>query len=75
MWDLDHNSFPVSLKSPFQKSNHLHSYSTRGEHYEKVTTKDHGLKSFKYQGVKIINELKGMVIYQFSIKKSAFLIK
>ena len=58
MWDYDHNTLPVSLKSLFKRSNLIHNYSTRAAskgklHYAKVNTNKHGIKSFKYQGVKI----------------------
>ena len=78
MWDYDHNTLPVSLKSLFKRSNLIHNYSTRAAskgklHYTKVNTNKHGIKSFKYQGVKILNDLKDMNIYQNSTKKSVFL--
>ena len=78
MWDYDHNTLPASLNALFKKSNLVHNYSTRGAskgklHYSKVNTNKHGIKSFKYQGIKILNDLKDMPIYQNSVKKSVFL--
>ena len=78
MWDYDHDTLPISLKSLFKKSNLVHNYYTRGTskgklHYTKVNTNKHGIKSFKYQGVKILNDLKDMDCYQNSANKSIFL--
>ena len=41
-------------------------------HYSKVNTSKYGLKSFKYQGIKILNDLKNMSIYQTATSKSKF---
>ena len=78
MWDYDHDILPISLKMHFKKANLVHNYSTRAAskgnlHYVKVNTTKYGINSFKYQGVKILNDLKNMSIYQNSDKKSVFL--
>ena len=78
MWDYDHNTLPISLIGNFKRANLLHNYSTRAAskgclHYSKINTSKFGLKSFKYQGVKVLNKLKNMDIYQNAISKSKFL--
>ena len=42
-------------------------------YYSKVYTSKYGIKSFKYHGIKILNYLKSMDIYQNAISKSFFL--
>ena len=78
MWDYDHNTLPPSLKSYFKRANLVHSYSTQAAskgrlHYTKVNTVKYGIKSFKYQGLKVLNDLKKTSIYQNSRTKSKFL--
>ena len=77
MWDYDHEILPESLKMNFKKANLVHNYSTRtasrGGLYHVVNTIKHGIKSFKYQGVKILNDLKTMNIYKNSVRKSKFM--
>ena len=78
MWDYDHDTLPPSLKAYFKRANLVHNYSTRlaskgGLHFSKVSTRKYGLKSFKYQGVKVLNDLKNMSIYQNTGSKSKFL--
>ena len=78
MWDYDHDTLPTSLKPHFKRVNLVHNYSTRSAikgnlYYSKVYTSKYGIKSFKYQGVKILNYLKSMDIYQNAISKSFFL--
>ena len=63
MWDYDRDTLPTSLK-PHIKGN---------LDYSKVYTSKYGIKYFKYQGVKILNYLKSMNIYQNAISKSFFL--
>ena len=41
-------------------------------HYNKVYTNKYGINSFKYQGVKILNDLKKINIYQNNVSKSKF---
>ena len=78
MWDYDHDILPPSLKTYFKKANIVHNYRTRsaskGSLYcSKVNTSKFGIKSFKYQGVKILNDLKDMCIYQNANSKSKFI--
>ena len=59
----------------FKRANLVHTYNTRTAakgslHYSKVNTSKYGLKSFKYQGIKILNDLKNMSIYQTATSKS-----
>ena len=80
MWDYDHDSLPISLKMHFKKTNVVHNYSTqaasKGNLYlNKVNTVKYGIKSFRYQGAKVLNDLKNMSIYKNIIKKSIFLKK
>ena len=78
MWEYDHDTLPLSLKSYFKRANLVHNYSTRAAskgslHYCRVNTSTYGMKSFKYQGIKILNDLKNMSIYQNSRSKASFL--
>ena len=78
MWDYDHNILPTSLRAHFKRSNLVHNYSTRAAskgslHHCKVHTYKHGIKSFKYQGIKILNDLKNMSIYRDATSKRNFL--
>ena len=78
MWDYDHNTLPPSLRTHFKRANLIHNYSTRAAskgslHHCKVHTYKHGIKSFKYQGIKILNDLKNMCIYQDASSKGNFL--
>ena len=78
MWDYNHDTLPLSLRVHSKKANLVHNYSTRmafkgGLHYGKINTSKHGIKSFKYQGVEILNDLKNMSIYQNSTSKPTFI--
>ena len=78
MWDYDHNTIPIHLKSFFLRSNVVHNYGTRGAargnlYYTKVNTTSYGLKSFKIQGVKILNELLNREMYNKATNKTSFL--
>ena len=68
MWDYDHNVLPTSLTNYFKRSNLIHNYKTRAAskgklHYSKVNTTKYGIKSFKFQGIGILNNLKDLDIY------------
>ena len=78
MWDYDHGIIPSSLKDLFKRSNLVHNYRTRGAskgslYYCKVNTTKYGIKSFKYQGIHILNNLKKLSFYKNSKVKSKFL--
>ena len=78
MWDYDHSTLPNSLGGNFTRANLLHNYSTRAAskgclHYSKVNTSKYGIKSFKYQGVKVLNKLRNMDTYKNAISKPKFL--
>ena len=78
MWDYDHDTLPESLKSYFKRANLVHNYCTRSASkgslfYGKVNTNKYGIQSFKYQGVRILNGLKTMPIYQDSPSKAVFI--
>ena len=75
---LHHDTLPTSLKPHYKRVNLIHNYSTRSAikgnlYYSKVYTSKYGRKSLKYQGVKILNYLKSMDIYQNAISMSFFL--
>ena len=78
MWDYDDDSLLISLKMHFKKANLVNNIRTQAASngslsYNKVNnTVKYGIKSFKYQGVKLLNDLK-MSIYNNSVKKSIFL--
>ena len=79
MWVYnDHDTFPPYLKKYFKQTNLVHNYSTQAAskgslHYAKVNTSKYGIKSFKYQGIKVLNNMKNMSIYEKTSKKSKFL--
>ena len=78
MWDDDHDTLSESLKAHFKRANLVHNYSTQsaskgGLIYGKVNTTKYGIQSFKYQGIKVLNGLKNMSIYQNSPSKPIFL--
>ena len=78
MWDYDHDTLPESLKAHFKRANLVHNYSTRSASkgslfYGKVNTTKYGIQSFKCQGIKVLNGLKNMPIYQNSPSKPIFL--
>ena len=78
MWDYDHDTIPPSLRTNFKRANLVHNYNTRAAnigslHYCKVNSYKHGINSFKYQGIKVLNNLKKMSIYQDAHSKSNFL--
>ena len=65
MWDYDHEQLPQSLRENFTRTNLIHNYNIRaaskGSLYpQKVRTESHGIKSFKYSGVKLLNDLKNL---------------
>ena len=62
MWDFDHNLLPNYLSNFFLRTSSLHNYNTRSAsrgylYLNKVKTTSYGLKSFKIQGAKLMNEL------------------
>ena len=63
MWDYDHKSLPAALTQKFTRLDNIHNVKTRGAvkgnlYLPKVNTTRYGMKSFKYQGVEILNNLK-----------------
>ena len=63
MWHYDHDILPVALMTYSQNTSTMHSYRTRmatqGKLFpNKVNTIKHGIKSFQYQGMKTLNDLK-----------------
>ena len=80
MWDYDHDTLPRCIKTHFKRANLVDNYNARSAakgnlYYSKVNTTKHGTKSFKYQGIKILNNLKSMHIYQSATTKRNFLDK
>ena len=78
MWDYDHNLLPEHLRQSFKRSNLIHNYQTRSAEqgslfYTKVNTTSFGIKSFKYQGVKILNELLCKDTYIAAKNKKSFI--
>ena len=78
MWDYDHNLLPQSLREKFKRCNLIHFYNTRAASkgnllYPKVNTEYHGIKSFRYSGAKLLNELKQSTNYSEAKSKSSFL--
>ena len=78
MWDYDHNLLPYNFKDFFRRSNLVHGYKTRSAVkgslvYSKVNTTSFGIRSFKYQGVKILNDLLQTDLYLSAKNKKSFL--
>ena len=78
MWDYDHNTLPQSLRANFKRANLIHNYSTRAAskgslYHPKVKNNNIGIKSFKYQGVNLLNNLKNTSIYGKASSKRNFL--
>ena len=67
MWDYDHDTLPLCII--IARAQHPKEVCT----IVKVQTYKHGIKSFKYQGIKILNDLKKMDIYQNTNSKCNFL--
>ena len=62
MWDYDNNDLPDQLSNYIKRTNLVHNYETCGAakgnlFYSKVNTLSYGIKSFKFQAVKSLNEL------------------
>lgn len=78
MWDYDHNRPPSSLSQKFKKISTMHYLNTRASSHgklycPKVNTNKYGMKSFKYQGAKVLNDIKKMDIYRIEDTKLHFL--
>ena len=77
MWDYDNNDLPEHLIKYFIRTNLVHNYESRGAgkgnlFYSKVNTLSYGIKSFKFQGVKTLNELQDKEFYKNSKCKAIF---
>ena len=77
MWDYDHNTLPLSLSARFKRANLVHNYrvcvvSKGSSQHCKVHTYQHGIKSFNYQGIQVLNDLKKLCIYQDATSKCNF---
>ena len=75
MWDYDHNMLPLPQIQCFTS---IHNYKTRSAlrgnlYHAKVNTFKYGLKSFKYQGVQVLNSLKKLDIYRDAKSKENLL--
>ena len=80
MWDFDHNLLPTHLSKSFLRASNVHNYNTRTAsrgylYLKKVTTTSFGVKSFKTQGAKILNELIEKDYFKNSKTKKSFLNK
>ena len=78
MWDYDNNSLPIALTQIFTILDNIQSVKTRGAlkgnlYLPKVNTTKYGMKSFRYRGVEILNNLKNMDIYHNANNKINFL--
>ena len=77
LWDLDHETLPVSLSSYFNKINATHSHQTRQANVNKYKVNRantrYGLKSFQIQGSIFLNNLKNTDIYNNALSKFIFL--
>ena len=65
----------IYLSQKYKRNSLAHNYSTRAAstgclHYNKGNTTKYDINSFKYQGVKILNDPKKINIYQNNASKS-----
>ena len=79
MYDYDHNLIPKSLNIWFNKIP-CHNYETRFVAYGKLTpcivkSTKYGVRSFRFEGTNVLNELKDMEIYTTAKTKMFFLTK
>ena len=76
LWDLDHETLPMSLSTYFSKVNVTHSHETRqatANLYRVSRANTHyGRNSFQIQGSTFLNKLKNNVIYNNVLYKSKF---
>ena len=79
LWDLDHETLPVSLSSYFNKINVTHSHGTRQATANKYRVNrantQYGKNSLQIQGSSFLNRLKNNDIYNNAPSKSNFLEK
>ena len=71
-------SYQLPLRTILQRANLIHSYKTQAAsigklYYSKVNTIKYGIKSFKYQGIGILNNFKNLDIYKDTGSKTIFL--
>ena len=79
MWDYDHNLIPKSLNIWFNKTP-SHNYETRFVTKGKLTpcivkSRKYGVRSFRFEGTNVLNDLKDMNIYTTAKTKTYFLKK
>ena len=79
MWDYDHNLIPKSLNIWFNKTP-SHNYETRFVTKGKLTpcivkSRKYGVRSFRFEGTNVLNDLKDMAIYTTAKTKTYFMKK
>ena len=79
MWDYNHNSIPKSLNIWFNKTP-CHNYETRFVTKGKLTpcivkSRKYGVRSFRFEGTNVLNDLKDMAIYATAKTKTYFVKK
>ena len=78
MWDQDHESLPKCFDSYFVKVRNIHKYETRNASNDfisestKINTDTHGKTMFRYQGAKILNQIKKLGFYKVCKNKNMF---
>ena len=79
LWDLDHDTLPVSLSSYFKKMSQAHPYETRQVTSNKYKVNRvntlYGKKSFQVVGSNALNKLKVTNLYNCSHSKINFINK
>ena len=75
MWDQDHALLPACFSDFFKNIRDIHNHETRSYTAHKLSenvivhTKSHGESMLKFQGPKILNELKNHTFYSSKTKK------
>ena len=79
LWNLDHDTLPVSHSSYFKKMSQAHPYETRQVTSNKYRVNRvntlYGKKSFPVAGSNALNKLKETNIYNCSLSKKNFINK
>ncbi len=80
MWDFDHDKLPRSLAMLFTRREEIHDRNLRDKNKNKIYTahlfkNKHGYDSFAHHGAKLLNKVKDIPFYDYSLSKSTCLHK
>ena len=77
MWDQVHDLLPNSISISFKPVSQIHGYNTRmvsaGKLSDIIHTSTHGKKMFRFNGPRILNNLKDKYFYKNSKSKNVFI--